>query len=154
MRGRFEGESNQRRNLSERLNDMNAFIKFNKGVMTMPIYGRLWLMLLIAVNLFVPLFFLDRLEAQIVVGTMLVSMIFMTILTRASGFTRLLGLGHILWFPLLYFLWIRLDQIPVEYFFGIWVRALIAFNAVSLVIDVVDVIRYIVGDRNETVKGY
>ncbi len=131
---------------------MRAFIKFNKGVMKMPILWQLWLMLLVVVNLVVPLFFLDRLEAQVVVVALLASATLMTILTGVFGFTRLLGLGHIFWFPLLYFLWLRLGQIPADDFFGIWVRALMALNAASLVIDIIDVSRYIAGDREETVK--
>ena len=132
---------------------MRAFIKFNKGIMKMPILWQLWLMLLVVVNLVVPLFFLDRLEAQVVVVALLASATLMTILTGVFGFTRLLGLGHIFWFPLLYFLWLRLVQIPADDFFGIWVRALMALNAASLVIDIIDVSRYIAGDREETVKG-
>ncbi len=132
---------------------MRAFIKFNKGIMKMPILWQLWLMLLVVVNLVVPLFFLDRLEAQVVVVALLASATLMTILTGVFGFTRLLGLGHIFWLPLLYFLWLRLGQIPADDFFGIWVRALMALNAASLVIDIIDVSRYIAGDREETVKG-
>ena len=132
---------------------MRAFIKFNKGVMKMPILWQLWLMLLVVVNLVVPLFFLDRLEAQVVVVALLASATLMTILTGVFGFTRLLGLGHIFWLPLLYFLWLRLGQIPADDFFGIWVRALMALNAASLVIDIIDVSRYIAGEREETVKG-
>ncbi len=86
-------------------------------------------------------------------GALLASVLFMTILTGVSGFNRLLGLGHIFWNPLLYFLWMRLGQIPADDFFGIWVRALMALNAASLVIDLIDVARYIAGDREETVKG-
>ena len=55
--------------------------------------------------------------------------------------------------PLLYFLWTRLDQIPADEFFGIWIRVLMTLNAVSLIIDAVDVGRYIAGERAETVKG-
>ncbi len=88
---------------------MHAFIKFNKGLLSMPIQWRLWLLLLVSINLVVPLFYIDRLEAQAVVGALLVSMTFMTLLTALTGFTRLLGLGHIVWLPLLYFLWTRLD---------------------------------------------
>ena len=131
---------------------MHAFIKFNKGLLRMPIQWQLWLLLLVSFNLVVPLFYLDRLEAQVVVGALLVSMTLMTLLTALTGFTRLLGLGHIVWLPLLYFLWTRLDQIPAEDFFGLWVRALMAINAASLVIDAVDVIRYLAGDRKETVS--
>lgn len=132
---------------------MRAFIKFNKGMLNMPLHWQLWLMLLVAGNMIVPLFYLDRLEAQVTLGVLLASMMLMTILTARTGFSRLLGLGHILWFPMLYFLWTRLDQIPADDFFGIWIRTLIAINAASLVIDVVDVARYIAGDREETVKG-
>ncbi len=132
---------------------MRAFIKFNKGVMKMPVQWQLWLLLLVCVNLIIPLFFIDRLEARLVAGAFLGSVFLMTILTAVNGFTRLLGLGHILWLPLLYFLWTRLDQIPGDNLFGIWVRTLMMLNAVSLVIDAADVIRYVAGDRAETVKG-
>ena len=132
---------------------MRSFIKFNKGIMKMPVHWQLWLVLLLTVNLAVPLFFLDRVEAKIIVGALLASALIMTILTGVSGFSRLLGLGHIFWIPLLYFLWLRLGQIPADDFFGIWVRALITLNAASLVLDFVDVARYIAGDREETVKG-
>lgn len=110
-------------------------------------------MLLIIANVVVPVFFLHHLESQVVVATILASMILMTILTGLSGFTRLLGLGHVLWVPLLYFLWTRVDQIPAVDFFGIWIRVLMALNAASLAIDTVDVVRFVAGDRDETVKG-
>ena len=132
---------------------MNAFVKFNKGLLQMPVHWQLWLMLLIAGNLIVPLFFISQVEAQVVVGAFLASMIIMTLLTGLSGFTRLLGLGHILWIPLLYFLWTRLGQNPADSSFGIWIRVLMTLNGASLVIDTVDVIRYIGGDREETVAG-
>ncbi len=132
---------------------MNAFIKFNKGVMRGPIHVRLWLMLLIFFNLLVPLFYIHRVEAQVVLGALLASATLMTVLTGLSGFTRLLGLGHIFWLPLLYFLWNRLGQIPADDLFGVWIRILIAVNAISLVIDGIEVLRYIAGDRAETVKG-
>ncbi len=132
---------------------MNAYIKFNKGVMRGPIHVRLWLMLLIFFNLLVPLFYIHRVEAQVVLGALLASATLMTVLTGLSGFTRLLGLGHIFWLPLLYFLWNRLGQIPADDLFGVWIRIVIAVNAISLVIDGIDVFRYIAGDRAETVKG-
>ena len=132
---------------------MNAFIKFNTGIMRSPTHVRLWLMLLLVFNLVVPLFYLHRVEAQVVLGTFLASALLMTILTGLSGFTRLLGLGHIFWIPLLYFLWTRLGWFPADDLFGIWIRVLIGVNAISLVIDGVDVVRYIAGDRAETVKG-
>lgn len=130
---------------------MRAFIKFNRGMMMMPVHWQLWLALLVTFNLVLPLIFLSRPEAQVVVATLMASMILMTGLTAFSGFTRLLGLGHILWVPLLYFLWMRLEQNPAEDFFGLWIRVLMIVNATSLLIDTIDVGRYIAGDRSETV---
>ncbi len=119
---------------------MNAFVKFNKGIMKMPLRWQSWLMLLVAVNFLIPLFFINRLEAQIVLLTFVAGTMLMTFLTSISGFTRLLGLGHILWIPLLYFLWSRLSENPANEFFGIWIRVLMTLNALSLIIDAVDVV--------------
>lgn len=132
---------------------MHAFIKFNKGMLQMPVLWQVWLAALVAANLVVPMFFLQRLEARVVLGTILASMTLMTWLTGRFGFTRIIGLGHILWVPMLAFLFARLGDIPAGDAFGIWIRALIVLNGVSLVIDAVDVIRYIAGDREETVAG-
>ena len=132
---------------------MNAFIKFNKGMMKMSTPVRLWLLVLITVNLIVPLFYLHRLEAQIVVGTMFISVILMTGLTAVAGFTRIVGAGHVLWIPMLIWIWTRLGEIPADDVFGLWVRALMILNGISLIIDAVDVKRYIAGDHEEMVKG-
>ena len=132
---------------------MNAFFKFNKGMLKSPLKVQLWLMVLVTANLIVPLVYIHRLEAQVVIGTMMASMILMTALTARFGFTRILGLGHILWVPLLGFLATRLSVVPVGDPYGIWFRTVMALNAISLVIDLIDVYRYLGGDRAETVAG-
>ena len=130
-----------------------AFVKFNKGVMRMPVPWQLWQMLLVVANLIVPILFLDRLESQMVLVAIVVAAGLMTLLTALTGFTRLLGLGHIPWVPLVYFLWTRLDQIPADDLFGLWLRILMVLNCLSLAIDTVDTIRYVAGEREETVNG-
>ncbi len=132
---------------------MNAFVKLNRGLFKMPLPWKIWLSLLIAANVFVPLYFFQQLEAQIVLGTMAANMALMTFLTSRFGFTRILGLGHIFWIPLLGFLLTRLGSIPAGDAYGAWLRALILLNSGSLLIDMVDVIRYLAGDRAETVQG-
>ena len=135
---------------------MQAFLRFSGGMMGMPTPVRLWLLLLVTANMVIPLFFLGRLEAQVALATFLASVALMTALTAISGFNRLLGLGHVFWIPLLWFLWTRIGETPSDTFFGLWMRVLIALNALSLVIDTADVIRYIAGERGErkeTVKG-
>ena len=132
---------------------MHAFIKFNKGILQMPVFWQVWLAALVATNLVVPMFFLERLEARVALGTILASMALMTYLTGRFGFTRIVGLGHILWVPMLAFLVVRLGDIPDNDVFGIWLRAVIVLNGISLAIDAIDVIRYIAGDRDETVPS-
>ncbi len=61
---------------------------------------------------------------------------------RGQGRARLLGLGHFVCFPLLYFLWTRIDQISADGLFGVWFRAVMALDAASLLLDVADVIRH------------
>ncbi len=131
---------------------MRAFIKFNLGLIRSPLPVRLWLMLLLAANLGT-LFFLDHVEAQVTLVALVASMALMTILTGLTGFTRLLSVGHIFWVPMLFWLWNRLDQIPAQDAFGMWIRVLMTANLVSLLLDTVEVIRYIRGEREETVQG-
>ena len=132
---------------------MYAFVKLNKGMLKMPLLWQVWLAVLVATNLVVPMFFLQRLEARVVLGTILASLMLMTFLTGRFGFTRILGLGHILWVPMLAFLVARLGDLPVNDAFGIWIRAVIVLNGISLAIDAIDVTRYIAGDRDETVPS-
>ncbi len=119
----------------------------------MPVHWQVWLAALVATNLVVPMFFPQRLEARVVLGTILASLAMMTFLTGRFGFTRILGMGHILWVPMLAFLFTRLGDIPASDAFGIWIRTLFVPNGISLAIDAVDVIRYIAGERRETVPG-
>ncbi|MCH7686728.1 MAG: hypothetical protein IH899_08620, partial [Planctomycetes bacterium] len=60
---------------------MHAFIKFNKGMLQMPVLWQAWLAVLVATNLVVPMFFLQRLEARVVLGTFLANLALMTFLT-------------------------------------------------------------------------
>jgi hypothetical protein len=130
---------------------MNAFIKFNRGILRLPILVRVWLTLLMAVNLLAPIIYIQRSEARIVLLTFLASFLVMILITGASGFTRLLGLGHVLWVPLLFFLFSRLDSIPVGGSYSTWIRSVIALNSISLVLDLVDVVRFARGERSEIV---
>jgi hypothetical protein len=88
-------------------------------------------------------------EAKIVLLVFCIQAIFMISLTHRQGFTRLLGLSHILWYPLLYYLISITDIYPIDTWYGIWIRGLIIINGLSVIIDTIDVIRYIAGERDE-----
>lgn len=132
---------------------MEGFLRLNRGLMRMPAGWRLWLVLLMLANLVAPLFFLGHLEAWVVLGTFLAAGALMGFLCGVFGFTRILGLAHFLWIPLLVWLGTRLGEIPDDTAFGLWLRVLIGLDALSLVIDLVDVGRYLAGDRDEVVEG-
>ncbi len=132
---------------------MQGFIRFNKGVLRMSWPVKVWLLLLVSANAVAPLFFLQRIEAQMVLGAMFVGATLMSFLTARFGFTRILGLGHILWIPLLGWLAFHLGHIPADDTFGLWIRGVMLLNTVSLVMDAVDVVRFAAGDRKEMVTG-
>ncbi len=119
----------------------------------MPLHWQLWLGLLISANLIAPFFFLEHVEARVTIAALLLSMTLMTALTARFGFSRILGLGHVAWLPLLAFLVARVTEVPATTGFGLWLRTVIVLDAISLVLDAVDVVRFLRGDRAETVAG-
>jgi hypothetical protein len=109
-------------------------------------------LLLVAVNFLVPLFYIQTLEAQLTLAAMLAGAIIQSYIHSKLGFVRLLGLGHIFWAPLVIWLGFRLGTIGLDSSFGIWLASLVLLNTVSLVIDVIDVIRFISGERSTTLS--
>ncbi len=132
---------------------MRAFMRFNQGLLAMPLPWRGWVLLLIGANILAPLYFLERMEAQVVLAAGMLGMGLMTALTARFGFSRIIGMGHIAWVPLLGFLWSQLPDVPATDSFGLWLRAVIVLDATSLVIDAIDATRFFRGDRAETVIG-
>ncbi len=130
---------------------MHAFMRFNQGLLAMPLHLQAWVLLLISVNIVTPFFFLEHVEAQAVLAAGALGMVLMTALTARFGFSRIIGVGHVAWLPLLGFLWSQLPDVPPTDAFGIWLRAVIVFDATSLVFDAVDAVRFALGDRAETV---
>lgn len=88
----------------QRLSILEALMRFTMGVLRSRPHVLVWLLLLMLANGIAPLLFLARLEAQVVLATFLLSVVLMTWLTARYGFTRILGLGHVLWVPMVIFL--------------------------------------------------
>jgi hypothetical protein len=121
-----------------------------KGLCAMFWPWRLWVGLLAALNLIAPLAFLDRPDAQWTLAAIAAAAVSMVVLARIQGFTRLLGLGHIWWIPLIGYLLDRgalSDPGLNREWFVLWRDAVVAANGLSLVIDATDVGRYLAGDR-------
>ena len=110
-----------------------------------------WLGLLVAINAVVPLFFFPAAETWAALAAVAAGMLIMSGIFAAWGFVRLLGLGHLPWLALLPWLWTRLPLHEPGSPLHTWLVALIALDGLSLLIDAVDVIRYIRGERAPTV---
>jgi len=130
---------------------MSALSKFMSGLLASPLWVKLWLGVLMAANMVVPLVYFDHLEARIVLIAFLAGFVLLVVLTGKFGFSRILSLGHILWIPLVLFLLGRLDLHAADQPYGLWMRSVIVLNSISLIIDVADVVRYIRGERAETI---
>ncbi len=126
---------------------LKAIFGFMKTMMLLPKPGLAWMGLLIGVNIVIPLYFIMTLEAKVVLAAMLCGIMIMTAVFGAKGFVRLLGIGHIAWVPMIPWLIMRLDNTSFESFFGFWLAAIIVLNFLSLIIDGIDVMRYIRGER-------
>ncbi len=132
---------------------MRSFIKFNQGLLRYPLGVKVWMLVLMTANLFVPLFLLPRIAAVVVIATFLAGFGLMVWITKVSGFTRLLGLGHVLWIPLVIYAWSLFGTPDDSGVYGYWLRSLITVNTVSLFLDAFDVARYLRGDRRPIVSG-
>ena len=125
----------------------NPVVLFFRGVFRSKFPVTAWVLSLGIINGVVPLFFLHRTEALVILAVFLAEFCALVFLTSRFGFTRILGLGHALWIPLIGYLVFRLEHHPPIDPFGIWLRIVVVTNAVSLVFDISDVIRYTRGDR-------
>jgi hypothetical protein len=124
---------------------------FTRGVLQLAPFWWLWLGALMVVNIAMPLMHLETVEARIVLVAVAVGMLIQFSIIARLGFVRLLGLGHILWLPMLPWLAIRLAEHGLHDAFGNWLLALIVIDTISVAIDIADVTRWIRGERTPTV---
>ena len=126
---------------------MKAMIDFVRTMLTMPKPWIAWIMFMMVVNMIVPLFYLGTPEGKVVLGAIVFGAILQVAIFSALGWVRLLGIGHIAWVPMVYWLWFRLDFAPAGSFFRYWLFATIVLVSLSLLIDATHVIRYLRGER-------
>jgi hypothetical protein len=113
----------------------NPFLFFSE-LLRQPMWIVIWVAILMAANL-TSLLFWDEWLAKLIFATFLISASAMLLMFSMVGYQRVLGLAHILWVPLLYFV---LREIPLaEGNYKIYLLVLAACNGLSLVFDVRDV---------------
>ena len=126
---------------------MKSIMNFTKTMLIMPIHWQVWLGVLVTANIVVPMFFIHTLEAQVVLATAIGGLVIMSVIFSIKGFVRLIGIGHIGWLPLVFWLGMRLEHAPADSLLGYWLMTVIVLDSLSLFIDTTDVLRYVKGER-------
>ena len=133
---------------------MQLVKRFMKSVFSMKAPWPLWVALLMVLNMIGPLFFIHTMEAKAVLVSTMAGAMLMMLIFSGYGFVRLLGLGHIFWVPLVIWLGLRIPEIPLDTPFAVWLVMVVGFNCLSLVMDVLDVSLYFMGDRKPLVSQH
>ena len=107
---------------------------------------RVWAILLIVVNLS-SVFFLDTLYGQVAFAVMWVGVVIMVWIYSKLGFVRLLGIGHVFWIPILVCFAMKLPIVSEQGWLSVWLVSLMIGNGISLLIDGIDVGRFVLGER-------
>lgn len=131
---------------------MKSMMKFMGTMMRLPMPWPVWIMGLMVVNGAWPMLFLGSLEARVVLAAMIFGAVVQSSLFSRLGFVRLLGVGHVLWLGMVPWIWLRVDQAATPGMRN-WMMAVVVMNGISLVIDVIDVVRYMMGDREPQVAS-
>lgn len=119
--------------------------RFFIELMQQPVWVPVWVFILMIVNVASVGFWNELLAKVIFVTFMLSAMLMMGFYSR-FGFEKIIGMGHILWIPLLVSV---LMEIPAAS--GTFKGYLIVwsiFTVISLVFDVVDVWKYFTSRKN------
>lgn len=89
-----------------------------------------------------------RWEPLAIIGSLALAGLFMTELFDRYGYVRLLGLAHlVVWAPIYGWLLWRRRAIGFKTVWGKYVHWYLLITGISLVVDAVDVIRYLAGDN-------
>lgn len=123
---------------------MNNPLHFFNELFKRPAYEVIWVFYMMVINLAAIFFWNESLAKTIVIIFVLSSMLMMGLYSK-FGFTKILGLGHILWVPLALLIFVYLPATSGIY--HLYLLILLITISISLVIDIYDVWSYFRGDN-------
>ncbi|MBT5472520.1 MAG: hypothetical protein HOK41_18090 [Nitrospina sp.] len=132
---------------------MKTIIEFMRSMFGMKAPWPIWIGFLMALNMIVPIFFIETPEAKAVLLSTFAGAGLMMLLFNKYGFVRLLGLGHIFWLPIVIWLGSRFSEFSFTTPLEIWFLLIVGVNTISLILDAIDVVRYFNGDREPMVTS-
>jgi len=119
--------------------------RFFSELFLQPLWVTVWVFWLMVINVASLLYWSEPLAKIIFVTFMLSAMLMMGLYSK-FGFEKILGLGHVLWIPLLAYLLIELPTVSHDIIN--YLIILLLSITVSLTFDIVDVWSYF-SNRNE-----
>ena len=137
------------------MNGATALASLGEALLAEPLWLQGWVLLLVIVHLLATVFVVGRedgvrrvrAEPVAILGSFLVAAALMEWLFQHYGYVRLLGLAHLLgWTPVYGWVLLRRRRIGPETVHGRWIHAYLMIAGLSLIIDVVDVVRWLLGD--------
>jgi len=127
----------------------------NDAIATEPMWLQAWVYALVFTHLIAIFFVVVRTDGKWVVryepvailASFIAAGVFMSWLYQQVGYVRLLGLAHLIfWTPAFVWVFMRRKAIGIESLFGKYVVLYLVIAGISLFIDAIDVIRYLLGD--------
>jgi len=126
-------------------NLLNAFQIFSTNIHSMAWYWVIWIYVMVLVNGITPLFFLPRFTSIIVLLSAISGFYLGLILTHAIGYSRILGLMHFPWIPMvsfqIYYLYKQSFKLKSSHDY--WLSCSLLVSTLSLFIDFYDVYKYL-----------
>jgi hypothetical protein len=126
-----------------------------EAMATEPLWLRSWINVLVAVNLSAVLFVVGResgrwrvrREPIAILAGFIAAAVLMDWLYGSIGYVRLLGVAHLVcWGPVWFWILSRRGEYPWRSLFGGYLHVYLLVAGVSLMIDLLDVVRYLLGD--------
>ncbi len=121
--------------------------RFFIELMRQPAWIVIWVFFLMIVNIASVGFWNEPL-AKVIFVTFMLSAVLMMGLHARFGYEKILGMGHILWIPLLVYVLMEISTVE-----GTFKRYLVIFLisiGISLVIDIVDVWKYFTSRKSDS----
>jgi len=120
----------------------------NEHMLSQPVWLIIWMGIIGLVMLLAIPFAIKDWRARWTIIAMIGNVIVMSNLFARFGYTRILGLSHIIfWTPLLAYLWKTRNANPDRKWTGLWVKLAMGIILISLLFDYADLIRWLMGDR-------
>ena len=105
-----------------------------------PLYVRYWLLMLMIGLFIAPMFFIDQVTAQLMMGGFVIGGMILGWMHMKMGITRLMGLAHVVWAVPMYFIYADLLSGAFTGDYQLWLGTAAFLSTLSVIIDVVDVL--------------